>query len=110
MKTAYQDAHPEMIQARDQLNETNKKIRETTLAKMRLYEDYRKRNSSWDNASIMAGYSALTRELDDQLYLLNDQANTQISNYNMYLDDMNAEIEFEIGQQGKEEQRLFDIY
>lgn len=28
----------------------------------------------------------------------------------MYLDDMNAEIEFEIAQQGKQEQRLFDIY
>jgi hypothetical protein len=28
----------------------------------------------------------------------------------MYLDDMNAEIEFEIGQQGKEEERLWNIY
>jgi len=28
----------------------------------------------------------------------------------MYLDDMNAEIEFEIGQQGKQEERLFQLY
>jgi hypothetical protein len=41
---------------------------------------------------------------------LNDDLNTEISNYNMYLDDMNAEIEFEIGQQGKAEERLFQMY
>ncbi|MBP7061956.1 hypothetical protein KBA84_03970, partial [Patescibacteria group bacterium] len=59
---------------------------------------------------ITAGYSAASRDLDNSIYLINDDLNTEISNYNMYLDDMNAEIDFDIAQQGKEEQRLFDIY
>ena len=110
MKVAYQDAHPEMIQSRDAINELTKQKRDAQLAKMNLWKDYRARNGDIPMSMAMAGYSALSRELDNSIYLLNDDLNTEISNYNMYLDDMNAEIEFEIGQQGKEEERLWNIY
>ena len=110
MKTAYQDAHPEMIQSRDQINELTKQKRDLQLAKMNLWKEWKEKNSSYPISMIMAGYSAASRDLDNSIYLINDDLNTEISNYNMYLDDMNAEIDFEIGQQGKEEQRLWDIY
>jgi hypothetical protein len=110
MKTAYQDAHPEMIQSRDQINELTKQKRDLQLAKMNLWKEWKEKNSSYPISMIMAGYSAASRDLDNSIYLINDDLNTEISNYNMYLDDMNAEIDFDIAQQGKEEQRLFDIY
>lgn len=110
MKTAYQDAHPEMIQSRDQINNLTTQKRDLQLAKMNLYEETKKRLSGYPISMIMAAYSAASRDLDNSIYLINDDLNTEISNYNMYLDDMNAEIDFDIAQQGKEEQRLFDIY
>ena len=110
MKTAYQDAHPEMIQSRDQINALTTQKRDLQLAKMNLWKEWKEKNSSYPISMITAGYSAASRDLDNQIYLINDDLNTEISNYNMYLDDMNAEIDFDIAQQGKEEQRLFDIY
>ena len=110
MKTAYQDAHPEMIQSRDKINELQTKNRQANLAKMNLYDEVRQKFSDLPMSMIMATYSGLTRNLDNEIYMNNDQLNTEISNYNMYLDDMNAEIEFDIAEQGKEEQRLFAIY
>ncbi len=110
MKTAYQDAHPEMIQSRDQINALTTQKRDLQLAKMNLWKEWKAKNSSYPISMIMAGYSAASRDLDNSIYLINDDLNTEISNYNMYLDDMNAEIDFEIGQQGKEEERLWNMY
>lgn len=110
MKTAYQDAHPEMTQSRDQINTLTSQKRDLQMAKMKLYDETKAKLSGYPQSMIMAAYSAASRDLDDSIYLLNDDLNTEISNYNMYLDDMNAEIEFEIGQQGKAEERLWNVF
>ena len=110
MKVAYQDAHPEMIQSRDEINNLTKQKRDLQMAKMKLYDETKAKLSGYPQSMIMAAYSAASRDLDDSIYLLNDDLNTEISNYNMYLDDMNAEIEFEIGQQGKAEERLWNVF
>jgi hypothetical protein len=54
MKTAYQDAHPEMIQSRDAINAITKQKRNATLAKINLYDEYKAKNSSLPISMIMA--------------------------------------------------------
>jgi hypothetical protein len=54
MKTAYQDAHPEMIQSRDQINALTKQKRDLQLAKMNLWQEYKSKNNSMPISMIMA--------------------------------------------------------
>ena len=110
MKAQYEVDHPEMTESRDSINNLQTQKREVERAKRDLYDDYKAQNSGLPISMIMAGYSALSKDLDDQLYSINDNLNTEISNYNSYLDEMSMEMEWEIAQQGKKEERLWKMY
>ena len=58
----------------------------------------------------MAGYSALSKGIDDQIYEINDTLNQNIALYNSYLDEAGAEIKWETDKQIADEKRLFDLY
>lgn len=110
MKAQYQEEHPEMLEARDNINDLTTQKREIERAKRDLYDEYKAKNSGLPISMIMAGYSALSKWLDDQLYSINDNLNTEIANYNSNLDEMNMEMEWELSQQGKQEDRLWKMY
>lgn len=54
MKTAYQDAHPEMVQSRDEINTLTTQKRDLQLAKLNLWKDYRARNGDIPMSMAMA--------------------------------------------------------
>lgn len=110
MKAQYEADHPEMVTARDTINTLQTQKREIERAKRDLWDEYKAKNSSMPIQMILAGYNIASKSLDDQMYSINDNLNTEISNYNSYLDEMNAEMDWEIAQQGKQEERLWNIY
>lgn len=110
MKAQFEANNPEMIQSREAINTLQTQKREIEKAKRDLWDDYKAKNSDMPISMILAGYNIASKGLDDQMYTINDNLNTEISNYNSYLDEMNAEMDWELKQQGKEEERLWNIY
>lgn len=102
--------YPDMEVARNEIVNGQKQLRQLQRAKRQVFEDYKKQNSSLPISMIMAGYSALSRDLDNQIYEVNDTLNQNISLFNSYLDEAKSEIDWEVQNQQKEEQRLFDLY
>jgi hypothetical protein len=96
--------------ARGEIVNAQTQLRELQRAKRDIFEDYKKKNSSLPISMIMAGYSALSKGIDDQIYEVNDTLSQNVALYNSYLDEAKSEIDWEVGNQQKQEQRLFDLY
>lgn len=99
-----------MENARTEIVTAQTQLREAQRAKRQLFDDYKAKNSSLPISMIMAGYSALSRGLDDQIYEINDSLNQNIALYNSYLDEAKSEIDWEVSNQAKQEERLFQMY
>lgn len=110
IKARVYENYPDMENSRKEIVTAQTQLRELQRAKRELFDDYKAKNSGLPISMIMAGYSTLSRGLDDQIYEVNDTLNQNIALYNSYLDEANAEIDWEIGNQAKQEQRLFDLY
>jgi len=102
--------YPDMENARTEIVTAQTQLRQAQRAKRELFDDYKKKNSSLPISMIMAGYSALSRGLDDQIYEINDSLNQNVALYNSYLDEAKSEIDWEIGKQAKDEARLFQMF
>lgn len=102
--------YPDMEVARGEIVNAQTQLRELQRAKRDIFEDYKKKNSSLPISMIMAGYSALSKGIDDQIYEVNDTLSQNVALYNSYLDEAKSEIDWEVGNQQKQEQRLFDLY
>lgn len=110
MKARVYAQYPDMDAAKEEIVTAQTQLRELQRAKRDLYADYKKKNSSLPISMIMAGYSALSRDLDNSIYEVNDTLSQNVAVYNSYLDEANAEIEWEIGDQQAQEERLFNMY
>lgn len=102
--------YPDMEVARGEIVNAQTQLRQLQRAKRDLFADYKKKNSSLPISMIMAGYSALSKGIDDQIYEVNDTLSQNVALYNSYLDEAKSEIDWEVGNQAKQEQRLFDMY
>lgn len=110
MKARVYAQYPDMDAAKEEIVTAQTQLRQLQRAKRDLYADYKKKNSSLPISMIMAGYSALSRDLDNSIYEVNDTLSQNVAVYNSYLDEANAEIEWEVGDQKAQEERLFKMY
>jgi hypothetical protein len=102
--------YPDMEVARGEIVNAQTQLRQLQRAKRDIFDDYKKKNSSLPISMIVSGYSALSKEIDDQIYAVNDTLSQNVALYNSYLDEAKSEIDWEVGNQEKQEQRLFDLY
>lgn len=110
IKARVYEKYPDMENARTEIVTAQTQLRQAQRAKRELFDDYKKKNSSLPISMIMAGYSALSRGLDDQIYEINDSLNQNIALYNSYLDEAKSEIDWEVNNQAKQEERMFQMY